>query len=210
MRGATLKSFCTTIENINISIHAPHAGCDEQKDKKADAEREFQSTHPMRGATPGMKLYFRLLNGFQSTHPMRGATVFKSPPFSRDGISIHAPHAGCDRPQNFCALDASYFNPRTPCGVRLDYIGTNAPDYWISIHAPHAGCDLFRYSFASDSFSFQSTHPMRGATLRTAKAASSISRFQSTHPMRGATACHTGGLLVQYDFNPRTPCGVRQ
>ena len=78
------------------------------------------------------------------------------------------------------------FNPRTPCGVRLTYNELGYKDYL-----------------------FQSTHPMRGATLSILD--SDISRiisihaphagcdsmnllkrcnriiFQSTHPMRGAT-----------------------
>ena len=37
-------SFC-------ISIHAPHAGCDGRVIKRCTTQKEFQSTHPMRGAT---------------------------------------------------------------------------------------------------------------------------------------------------------------
>ena len=64
-----------------------------------------------------------------------------------------------------------------------------AVDLSSSIHAPLAGCDLDR-----------SQTPMLYWR-----------RFQSTHPLRGAT---TG--RIKHDtgntgnFNPRTPCGVRQ
>ena len=33
--------------------------------------------------------------------------------------------------------------------------------------------------------------------------------FQSTHPLRGATAVKPHDRRDEYDFNPRTPCGVR-
>ena len=101
-----------------ISIHAPLAGCDfwrptpcpddrhfnprtpcgvrHSHPAAARAALQFQSTHPLRGATCG---YYRnpKYTIFQSTHPLRGATwqgwrIQKAP--------LH-------------------FNPRTPCGVRL-------------------------------------------------------------------------------------------
>ena len=35
-----------------ISIHAPHEGCDPVLSSAGGGGGEFQSTHPMRGATP--------------------------------------------------------------------------------------------------------------------------------------------------------------
>ena len=59
--------------------------------------------------------------------------------------------------------------------------------YVISIHAPHAGCDSFVQCFHLCEFGFQSTHPMRGATIFAGMCAETYQAFQSTHPMRGAT-----------------------
>ena len=59
-------------------------------------------------------------------------------------ISIHAPLAGCDRGQTNSRADSQNFNPRTPCGVR-----------------PKAGIGQ-----ALDYVTFQSTHPLRGATAK--------------------------------------------
>ena len=59
------------------------------------------------------------------------------------GISIHAPHAGCDKAKIAFYEDLIDFNPRTPCGVRLEIDPSKR---------------------TSDKF--QSTHPMRGATLQ--------------------------------------------
>ena len=93
-----------------------------------------------------------------------------------------------------------YFNPRTPCGVRRGI-------QWV----------------ISQSSKFQSTHPLRGATLDLANPAapaqisihaplagcdsvspaliSSLLKFQSTHPLRGATigdlrACWSASISI--------------
>ena len=55
---------------------------------------------------------------FQSTHPLRGATNVIVTGLRGRGISIHAPLAGCDEKQMFVREKELYFNPRTPCGVR--------------------------------------------------------------------------------------------
>ena len=72
MRGATGRKLLFPITD-RISIHAPHAGGDR-----------------MRG---GFKMYNKL---FQSTPPMRGATPQFDPSQFITRISIHAPHAGGD------------------------------------------------------------------------------------------------------------------
>ena len=58
-------------------------------------------------------------------------------------ISIHAPLAGCDRPARALTLRTRYFNPRTPCGVRR-----------------------LQFCERAVGLKFQSTHPLRGATIR--------------------------------------------
>ena len=124
----------------------------------------FQSTHPLRGATRpttiakprtqhfnprtpcgvrrvGITSFFTGIL-FQSTHPLRGATcrssIRNSPPYR---ISIHAPLAGCDGSFGAPACPPTYFNPRTPCGVRR-----------------------IPLKISGIPFLFQSTHPLRGAT----------------------------------------------
>ena len=51
---------------------------------------------------------------------------------------------------------------------------------------------------------FQSTHPVRGATLA-ASDADRYLEFQSTHPVRGATVLQGAYPPLLCDFNPRTP-----
>ncbi len=146
---------------------------------------------------------------FQSTHPMRGATY------------------GCKGIQ----FDNRNFNPRTPCGVRRHY--TRIIKMRKAYFNPRTPCGVRPAAVqpSGKRSRFQSTHPMRGAT-QLADAAGIDIRFQSTHPMRGATnkriklletdaisihAPHAGcdandkiGNYQAADFNPRTPCGVRQ
>ena len=145
---------------------------------------------------------------FQSTHPMRGATRKRIRTFATVGISIHAPHAGCDKfcynCQSLLALFQSthpmrgatggvgfprrnrfHFNPRTPCGVRP-----------------------FRTPLIGVTRIFQSTHPMRGATTMPSEAAAD-SEISIHAPHAGCDHDrHADDHRHRY-FNPRTPCGVR-
>ena len=73
---------------------------------------------------------------------MRGATKATVYKMTDGTISIHAPHAGSDFRVNTSSLNRLYFNPRSPCGERLSFV----------------------YN-ASDDNIFQSTLPMRGATI---------------------------------------------
>ena len=102
--------------------------------------------------------------GFQSTHPLRGAT--SAPP---------------RRP-----MRTGYFNPRTPCGVRLNNRGTD------KLNPP-----------------FQSTHPLRGATERRRQQHHDPRYFNPRTPcgVRHQEAPVPASFLY---FNPRTPCGVRR
>ena len=191
-----------------ISIHAPHAGCDRINGSAQSSPSGFQSTHPMRGATKWRSRHSNNLL-FQSTHPMRGATTAVPAPVRR----------------------RRHFNPRTPCGVRRE---NSHNEIILKI--------------------FQSTHPMRGATgchrspnrrpcyfnprtpcgvRQTGKALTPAEEKISIHaPHAGCDASiparyifgdisihapHAGcddGDVVRDDkfhhFNPRTPCGVRR
>ena len=180
----------------NISIHAPLAGCDYCAIAETCPKREiaFQSTHPLRGATrradarlhgaqvsdfnPRTPCGVRLVYGcrqrspyereFQSTHPLRGATMVS-------------------RPQ--LILPPSDFNPRTPCGVR---------------RAPR-----WPYCARTGDFNPRTPCGVRPATCRWTPRPRAM-RFQSTHPLRGATLrpIAPSAAFANRNFNPRTPCGV--
>ena len=97
------------------------------------------------------------------------------PPYNRYSprdISIHAPLAGCDLLHQCSLLVTADFNPRTPCGVR------------------HGKGDPVR-----NWKQFQSTHPLRGATLQLGVFDLDMI-FQSTHPLRGATHGEIAAVLI--------------
>ena len=80
---------------------------------------------------------------FQSTRPVRGATHPGGCYGQQPHISIHAPRAG-----------------RDPKGEELTVTITS-----ISIHAPRAGRDPVSASEYAVAMIFQSTRPVRGATM---------------------------------------------
>ena len=184
--GATSPPpFCVGV--MNISIHAPRMGCDHI----------------------GRRAVYRYLI-FQSTHPVWGATCRAWRTRYGCCISIHAPRMGCDSEYDFCARDIaiSIHAPRMGCdrGERIAAAGHRP----ISIHAPRMGCDVGLINDMTASISFQSTHPVWGATtlLVWARRRGLISIhaprmgcdkwgvslqwdiliFQSTHPVWGATS----------------------
>ena len=132
-----LPSSCTLQCHFN-----PRAPCGARLWTFSSADRPlgFQSTRPLRGATPRRCRPPTPAAGFQSTRPLRGATEscyaanlrlpisIHAPLAGRDGrlqavrvlvlISIHAPLAGRDRRFRFARFCQENFNPRAPCGAR--------------------------------------------------------------------------------------------
>ena len=102
---------------ISISIHAPLAGCDAGGCKGRSARGHFNPRTPC-GVRPWLNSWPTYTAQFQSTHPLRGATWQVSVKCQINHISIHAPLAGCDRCTVRGARVRCDFNPRTPCGVR--------------------------------------------------------------------------------------------
>ena len=124
---------------------------------------------------------------FQSTLPVRGATysIPLIPPNVK--ISIHAPRAGSD----------------AVLGDQKQ--GTNI----ISIHAPRAGSDLSVVSFAVAIDHFNPRSPCGERQLEKLLMRLNA-KFQSTLPVRGATiAAYPDAQKYTY-FNPRSPCGERR
>ncbi len=161
MRGATLPTDVHAGKLI-ISIHAPHAGSDVY----------FLAYQKM------------ILIYFNPRSPC-GERLKAADVEIENKISIHAPHAGSDLALTPICWIYLYFNPRSPCGERPIHCGADYPAF-ISIHAPHAGSDLWGIIITSRCLRFQSTLPMRGATVRHGITLEELA-FQSTLPMRGAT-----------------------
>ena len=127
---------------VQISIHAPRAGCDLSQPSSCQPNSDFNPRTPC-----GVRL-MSVLNSIGGGY-----------------ISIHAPRAGCDCKCAAAGAASPYFNPRTPCGVRLRRQQHHRGCSAISIHAPRAGCDRARQRSTAGTVLFQSTHPVRGATI---------------------------------------------
>ena len=148
---------------VDISIHAPLAGSDVEIDGAEYEVAEFQSTLPLRGATPLLLPPSIFAPQFQSTLPLRGATLHSRKKF------IHRTH----------------FNPRSPCGERRvsDLHGIRTQVFQSTLPLRGATC---RPLAVYPSERFQSTLPLRGATIAIGIAVPRYG-FQSTLPLRGAT-----------------------
>ena len=180
MRGATYAQTASSIR-FRISIHAPHAGCDVLQTRGLEKLKEFQSTHPVWGAT--------------------STAAYLNPIVKL--ISIHAPRVGCDQSGTATSHWQHDFNPRTPCGGCDLQRKKTLPTTQISIHAPRVGCDQSEPSSVS-TFAISIHAPARGATPplslsyaampyfnpRTREGCDAftifffrrLERFQSTHP----------------------------
>ena len=199
----------------DISIHAPREGCDSDVLAQALPGREFQSTHPARGATRQWQTTSTQGSYFNPRTPRGVRQIRGGRHLARRPISIHAPREGCDSASAPSTAQSGHFNPRTPRGVRLQnqrricyhgQISIHAPREGcdagvllpclgcrgISIHAPREGCDAKKERYIWFTPLFQSTHPARGATSGLCVYIP-LRLFQSTHPARGATRAALAG-----------------
>ena len=125
---------------------------------------------------------------FQSTHPSRGATRRARQPGEKLTHFNPRTPRGVRREAGLPLISFTNFNPRTPRGVRP--APSSTPQWSRTIfQSTHPSRGATR-SCALRCFSstFQSTHPSRGATLPASTPAPLNCIFQSTHPSRGATA----------------------
>ena len=138
---------------------------------------------------------------------MRVATWRRNNNGQLKGISIHATHAGGDKLSLHGFTDKQNFNPRHPCGWRLVLVRFLSTFTTFQSTPPMRVATL-KFAFSMFSILFQSTPPMRVATCFLGFVFHSI-KFQSTPPMRVATTLvYTSIIFIKY-FNPRHPCGWR-
>ena len=162
-RGATRLCEEGAEDLLEVSIHAPREGCDQDKRPYRLFTRGFNSRTPggVRLDRIDVLLYVKVV----SIHaPREGCDLYCAGsvlhPFP---VSIHAPREGCDLMRLACSSGDHSFNSRTPGGVR--------PTSCLS----PIGVIMFQF-----------THPGRGATTNSQKRFARV-LFQFTHPGRGAT-----------------------
>ena len=95
--------------------------------------KEFQSTHPARGATSA-ELRHATMSIFQSTHPARGATLHLScsAVIALRFQSTH-PARGATALLGDKEAVEQYFNPRTPRGVRQQTLPKSREFAWLNL-----------------------------------------------------------------------------
>ena len=105
---------------------------------------------------------------------------------------------------------ARNFNPRTPCGVRRRVPHLHRRGRAISIHAPRVGCDR-SWGSSDPAGRCISIHAPRVGCDVNIFMRGSARRVISIHaPRVGCDTFSFCGLSLAWNFNPRTPCGVRQ
>ena len=146
-------------------------------------------------------------------------------------ISIHAPLTGCDLRSAHQDSGTSYFNPRTPYGVRRRLPQPSVSIVFISIHAPLAGCDNRERIRLYGVFGISIHAPLAGCDGNRSCASTTTTHFNprtpygvrrsptpppprpheiSIHaPLAGCDHPARCSSRQGHHFNPRTPCGVR-
>ena len=207
IRGATLQGRRYHPRHMDFNPRAPYGARRNIRCERVELV-EFQSTRPIRGATPrcpgacpwppyfnprapygarhGQKLDKLKVSDFNPRAPYGARRSHGSQSFPKISISIHAPHTGRD-------------------GHQI----TSLSQFIISIHAPHTGRDDSESYVAAEVLAFQSTRPIRGATVP-AFAVSAVPDISIHAPHTGRDYMATPARLpsVRY-FNPRAPYGAR-
>ena len=206
MRGAT-HGIIRDGAARDISIHAPHAGCDSCAGRCQRLASDFNPRTPcgVRRPTTSNPLfsYFhfnprtpcgvRLAKNcsrfwaarFQSTHPLRGATAASTVPQT---LQVYFnPRTPCGVRLRLIPFEVNIpnFNPRTPCGVRRRYVNDTGIRKHFNPRTP-CGVRLRLIPFEVNIPNFNPRTPC-GVRLSLFAPLSPFLRFQSTHPLRGAT-----------------------
>ncbi len=194
-------------EVFGVSIHAPRAGRDNPNILLACDCICFNPRAPC-GARLGDNLKRCRQSEFQSTRPVRGATVTPGESLAELIVSIHAPRAGRDRADGDGTHGIGRFNPRAPCGARPPLLRLVLIPSLVSIHAPRAGRDQALKHWLYQKSLFQSTRPVRGATLDSWHLAQDF-KVSIHAPRAGRDVLHVSLSTRPPRFNPRAPCGAR-
>ena len=193
----------------SISIHTPHAGSDGIVYGFSHFPKISIHT-PHAGSDVGiLHLMHRAFD--ISIHTPHAGSDF-SVPLSQHPFPDFNPHSPCGerRMMIFGSVSSMpYFNPHSPCGERPALQAGKFVVFAISIHTPHAGSDFVSRSAWFRIQQFQSTLPMRGATIKLYLVFNYL--WISIHtPHAGSDPRPSTTLRPAYNFNPHSPCGERR
>ena len=207
VRGATKKyKPCS----YHLRDFNPRSPCGERRQGQGLRQRHHRHFNPRSPCGERLKTrqLFLLYQVFQSTPPVRGAT-------HTYGVIHHPRH----------------FNPRPPCGERLGVSSTVYASIVDFNPRPRAESDALQKIYETGSTVFQSTLPVRGATVKPFLSSPAIAyfnprspcgerpwgarrgegrRYISIHAPRAGSDDSLTFLFFRHTyFNPRSPCGER-
>ena len=229
--GARLMVSEGGSQAINISIHAPRVGRDEELGMEPEHILSFQSTRPVWGATSRRRASRTRIPDFNPRAPCGARRRGQRRHRRRAGISIHAPRVGRDSSQDKIVCALKNFNPRAPCGARRSRLCLAVQPREISIHAPRVGRDHGKkadkivkgisihaprvgrdqragHVVRRHAKGFQSTRPVWGATSPARRCRSAPPQFQSTRPVWGATSVPSASIGSQLFQSTRPVWGA--
>ena len=117
-------------------------------------------------------------------------------------ISIHTPHAGSDPRQLRPKTKDFYFNPHSPCGERPWVQGICKHFLYFNPHSPCGERHLAQHIYP-DRRQFQSTLPMRGATVHASDRA--IDLIISIHTPHAGSDSITVPTTIKGGISIHTP-----
>ena len=101
------------------------------------------------------------------------------------------------------------FNPRAPCGARLESSRQTFHSVKISIHAPLAGRDVWTKGGTYQPSRISIHAPLAGRDSPIRRRLQAMSRHFNPRAPCGARQLYQSMRGVAQDFNPRAPCGAR-
>ena len=172
------------------------------------ASELFQSTLPLRGATPQKPDAIHRQSIFQSTLPLRGATSTATLSVRLD--RYFNPHSPCgERPvqSNPSTSFPFYFNPHSPCGERQPLMDVGTHDGVFQSTLPLRGATK---SYGNVQFHLLiSIHTPLAGSDSNASIKSSFGNISIHTPLAGSDIFHTLLKLRARHFNLHSPCGER-
>ena len=167
-----------------ISIHAPHAGSDDTSAAQSRAPHHFNPRSPC-GERRSSEIKGGSYGNFNPRSPCGERQLSW---IITKAMADFNPRSPCgERQKLFTQKERGFdFNPRSPCGERHKDDDGNSGTFGISIHAPHAGSDQHGKRQSPDFVYFNPRSPC-GERHVTHGLYRALMEFQSTLPMRGAT-----------------------
>ena len=206
--GARPAALGLRHSGLQVSIHAPRAGRDLPAPTVCVSTCPFQSTRPVRGATPPCRRRPPRRRSFNPRAPCGARRSSNLRPGARARFNPRAPCGA--RPWAATSRGApTSFNPRAPCGARRDRAARDRDGHQVSIHAPRAGRDGLA-SVLLGQVVRVSIHAPRAGRDR-AERLPGLRQAVSIHaPRAGRDDTTMTAAFAKYaGFNPRAPCGAR-